>query len=185
MKRKLTILFTAYPCFILLNLICLSLGNILFNKSPFTNFIMIGRFCKIDNQTFQIYNVVIVAIKLIFCVMMAILFRYYKQTQATLFLSVILFMSSFGILQEIIRALGISPFEFNYFFSDKECYSVSSFMFWGHTFILPLIYCLIGILLYVNKKNMFDTKQGFLICFIILPFLSSVLYMLTLKLIYF
>jgi hypothetical protein len=153
MKRKIILLFTAYPFFILLNLLCLSLGNIFFNKSPITNFIIIGRFCKIDTQTFQIYNLVIVAIKLFLCVTLAILFRYYKQTQATLFLSLILLMSSFGILQEILRALRISPCEFNYFFSDKESYSVSGFMFRGYTFILPLIYCLFGILLYLNQKN--------------------------------
>ncbi|CAN5873115.1 hypothetical protein BH11BAC4_BH11BAC4_05860 [soil metagenome] len=176
MTYKLILLLFLYPFFTAVNLLSLGIVNLIWGQKIFSNFIIVGRFCEINTQIFQPYDLAVVLIKLFLFFMATLVCKYYKLFTIQQFLSVVLFMSTYGCIQEILSALNIDKNGFNYFFSDKEAYSFSAYLFGGLNFIFPLLYTLFGLLLFFSGNRTVMSKRSKLSLFVILPLLSCMLY---------
>lgn len=180
MKGKLLYILLLFPAFTGLNLGCLAIGNLLFKQRLSAGFIVIGRYCETNETVFHPYLLTVVICKILFVVLAIALFNRYKIAELSRFLSAVLVMSFYGCMQEAARIFGLDKTGMNYFFSDKEMYSLSSYFLGGCTFILPLLYVAAGLREYYYVRSHSTVKQSFAVSHILLPLLSTALWVILL-----
>lgn len=170
---KLSLVLILYPCFIGINILSLAITNLLWGKSIFANLIIVGSFCGNNTFYFYLYNLFAVLIKVLFICISLFFFLRHKLIFAYRILSIVLFMSFFGILQEIFYSYRYNLLELNYFFSEKEAYSLSGSLFYGNIYIVALMYSLAGIIMAISKKREIGNVVNVVSYYIILPLIST------------